>query len=189
MSVGPDRTALILIDVIADFFEPGAPNHYARSLEVLPAIRTLLDRARAGDRLVVHAVERHRPGLHDHEWRRLSPHSFVGSPEAAYVHGFEPDPTRVREVEVPKRRYSAFFATDLALLLDEQGIERIILVGVKTNVCLRATAQDGFGHGFDVVVPREATNSNRPSLEEASLEDISRYLGYVVDLRTALEML
>ena len=189
MSLGPDRTALVLIDVIDDFFAPGGQNYFPRSRDVLPAIRSLLDRARAGDRLVVHAVERHRPGLADHEWRRLPQHCLIGSADAAYVEGFAPDPTRAREIEVPKRRYSAFFATDLALTLAEQGIVRVILVGVKTNVCLRATAQDAFANGLDVVVPRQATNSNRPKLEDASLEDIARYLGDVVDLATAMDML
>ena len=88
-----------------------------------------------------------------------------------------------------KRRYSAFFATDLALFLREQQIERVIVAGVKTNVCIRATVQDAFAHGFAVVVPREATNSNRPHLAAASLEDIDRYFGAVVPLERALEML
>jgi len=89
----------------------------------------------------------------------------------------------------PKRRYSAFFATDLALFLHEQKIQRVVIAGVKTNVCIRATAQDAFASGFDVVVPREATNSNRPHLAEASLEDIDRYIGKVVSLEAALAML
>ncbi len=101
--------------------------------------------------------------------------------------GFEP--TGEREIVIGKRRYSAFFATDLALFLHEQKIERVILAGVKTNVCIRATAQDAFANGFDVVVPREATNSNRPHLAAASLEDIDRYIGTVVSLDAALEML
>jgi Isochorismatase family len=82
-----------------------------------------------------------------------------------------------------------FFATDLALFLREQGVERVIIAGVKTNVCIRATVQDAFANGFDAVVPREATNSNRPHLAEASLEDIQRYFGEVVSLDRALEML
>jgi maleamate amidohydrolase len=53
----------------------------------------------------------------------------------------------------------------------------------------RATVQDAFANGFDAVVPREATNSNRPHLAEASLEDIQRYFGEVVPLERALEML
>ena len=71
----------------------------------------------------------------------------------------------------------------------EQGIERVIIAGVKTNVCIRATAQDAFANGFDVIVPREATNSNRAHLAEASLEDIDRYIGKVTGLEETLEML
>ena len=99
------------------------------------------------------------------------------------------EPQGAREVLIGKRRYSAFFATDLALFLHEQTIRRVILAGVKTNVCIRASAQDAFANGFDVVVPREATNSNRLHLAEASLEDIERYIGSVVPLERALEML
>jgi nicotinamidase-related amidase len=75
------------------------------------------------------------------------------------------------------------------LFLHEQKIARVVIAGVKTNVCIRATAQDAFASGFDVVVPREATNSNRPHLAEASLEDIDRYIGSVAPLAAALEML
>ena len=68
-------------------------------------------------------------------------------------------------------------------------METVILAGVKTNVCVRATAQDAFAHGFAVVVAREATNSNRAHLAEAALEDISRYIGRVVPLEEAIELL
>jgi nicotinamidase-related amidase len=90
---------------------------------------------------------------------------------------------------LPKRRYSAFFATDLALMLREQGIRRVVVAGVKTNVCIRATIQDGFANGFHMLLPRAATNSNRPHLADASLEDIDRYFGWVTDLPTAVEAL
>ena len=101
--------------------------------------------------------------------------------------GFEP--RGPREILLPKRRYSAFFATDLALLLREQGVARVIVAGVKTNVCIRATVQDAFAHGFEPLVPREATNSNRPHLAAASLEDIERYFGRVVALDEAVAAL
>ena len=88
-----------------------------------------------------------------------------------------------------KRRFSAFFGTDLALFLHEQAVTRVVIAGVKTNVCIRATAQDAFANGFEPVIAREATNSNRPHLAEASLEDIERYMGRVVPLADAVEML
>jgi nicotinamidase-related amidase len=63
------------------------------------------------------------------------------------------------------------------------------VAGVKTNVCVRATIQDAFAAGYEVLLPREATNSNRPHLAEASLEDVDRYFGRVVSLDQALERL
>jgi maleamate amidohydrolase len=180
-------TALILVDVTNSFFLEGMPNNYPAAAEVLEPLRRLLAAARAAGRIVAHTVERHYPGFDDYEWRKLPRHHFIGDPDQQIFAGFEPKGER--EVLIGKRRFSAFFATDLALFLHEQKIQRIVLAGVKTNVCIRASAQDGFASGFDVVVPREATNSNRPHLAEASLEDIDRYIGSVVSLDEALEML
>jgi nicotinamidase-related amidase len=187
MSPLPAATALILVDVTNSFFQPGMPNHYPEAAAVLEPLRRLLAAARAAERIVVHAVERHYPGFDDFEWRKLPRHHFIGDADAAFFEGFTPE--GAREIVIGKRRFSAFFATDLALFLREQKIERVVVAGVKTNVCIRATAQDAFANGFDVVIPREATNSNRPHLAAASLEDIDRYIGKVVSLEEALDML
>jgi maleamate amidohydrolase len=157
-------------------------------VDVLEPLRELLATARAADRLVVHAVERHRPGLVDFEHRKIPAHCEIGDDQSPYVRGFGPSGSR-REIELPKRRYSAFHSTDLDLLLREQGVRTLVIAGVKTNVCVRATVQDAFAAGYEVVVPREATNSNRPHLAEASLEDIGRYFGSVVPLADALALL
>lgn len=178
-------TALVLVDVIASFFDDREPNFYPEALEVLEPIRELLHTARERGALVVHAVERHYPGLDDFEFGKLPRHHQIGDSDTEYVPGFEPHFESGREVEVPKRRFSGFYATDLDLLLREQGIRRVVIVGVKTNVCIRATAQDAFAGGFEVWVPRETTNSNRPHLAEASLEDIERYMGRVPSLAEA----
>jgi nicotinamidase-related amidase len=179
------RPALILVDVINSFFVEGMPNFYPEAGQVLVPLRRLLAAARGSGAIVVHAVERHHPGFDDFEWRKLPRHHFAGADDAAIFAGFEPAGSH--EIVVPKRRYSAFFATDLALFLNEQKVTTVVIAGVKTNVCIRATAQDAFANGFDVVVPRETTNSNRPHLAAASLEDIDRYLGKVVALAEALE--
>jgi maleamate amidohydrolase len=179
--------ALLLVDVTNSFFLEGMPNNYPEASAVLEPLKKLLATARAADRVVVHAVERHYPGFNDFEWRKLPRHHFIGDPDAEFFDGFAP--VGKREIVVGKRRFSAFFATDLALFLREQGVSQVVLAGVKTNVCIRATAQDAFANGFDVIVPHEATNSNRPHLAAASLEDIDRYIGKVVSLETALEML
>jgi maleamate amidohydrolase len=186
---GPDprhRLALVLVDVNNSFFDPAGAFFYPDAPLVLPAIGDLLHAARAGGRLVVHALEQHRPAINDHEWLGLPVHCVRDEFDARHFPGFEPVGD---EVVVPKRRFSAFFATDLALVLAEQGTRRIIVAGVKTNVCIRATVQDAFGYGLRPTVVRGAVNSNRPHLHEASLEDIGRYMGQIVDLPAAVEWL
>jgi maleamate amidohydrolase len=173
------RRALVLVDVNNAFFDPAGEFHYAAASEVLPGIRALLDAARGAGTLVVHVREAHHRGLDDFEWKKLPVHSIAGEFDAAPFPGFEAVPG---EPELGKRRYSAFFATDLELLLREQGIEEVIFAGVKTNVCIRASVQDAFAHGFRPVLVRGAVNSNRPNLHEASLEDVERYFGEVIGL-------
>jgi nicotinamidase-related amidase len=182
------RTALILVDVIRSFFDESQPNFYPEVQDVVGPLHSLLDTARTSGTLIVHAVERHYPGLADFEFGKLPRHHQIGDVDAEYLPGFEPRAV-ANEIEVGKRRYSAFYATDLALTLAEQGVGRVVVAGVKTNVCIRATVQDAFAGGFEPIVPREATNSNRPHLAEASLEDIDRYFGRVVALDEALELL
>lgn len=178
--------ALVLVDVNRSFFDPAGAFYYPAAAEVLPALGALLEAARAAGRLVVHARELHRPGLYDAEWAKLPVHCTTGAFDAEPYPGFEELPG---EPVVAKRRYSAFFATELALLLHEQMVRRAIVAGVQTNVCIRATVQDAFAYGFRALVVREAVNSNRPHLHAASLEDIERYLGEVVDLEAALALL
>ena len=182
-----EKTALILVDVINSFFEPGHPNYYEGVQAVVEPMRKLLEAARASAAIVVHAAEKHRRGFDDFEWKKLPVHHLAGAHDAAFFGEFRPEGPS--ETTVFKRRFSAFFATDLALFLAEQGVGRVVIAGVKTNVCIRATAQDAFASGFEPVIAREATNSNRPHLAAASLEDIARYMGRVVSLEEAVGML
>ena len=182
-----DRTrALVLVDVINAFFHQRGQFHYPEATEVLPGIRALLEAARAARRLVVHVREAHYPGLDDFETTKLPVHCIAGEFDAEPYVGFE---AAQGEPELGKRRYSAFFGTDLDLLLREQGIEEVIFAGVKTNVCMRASVQDAFAHGFRPVLVRGAVNSNRPNLHEAALEDVERYFGEVIDLDVGVRRL
>jgi maleamate amidohydrolase len=180
------RRALVLVDVNNAFFDERGQFHYPEADEVLPGIRAVLEAARASGQLVVHVREAHHPGLPDFEEKKLPRHCIAGEFDAAPVPGFE---AADGEPEIGKRRYSAFFATDLALLLTEQEVEEVIFAGVKTNVCMRASVQDAFAHGFRPVLVRGAVNSNRANLHAAALEDVERYFGEVIELDEALARL
>lgn len=178
-------TALVLVDVINDFFDPGGVNFHASYDHLHGAINQLVRVAVENGRPVIHAVERHRPGP-DFEFEKLPVHCLEGSWDAAVPSWlFEQE----QHVVVPKRRYSGFFGTDLDLLLRERKVRRLVVAGVKSHVCIRATIQDAFAFGYEALLPREATGSNRQNLHEASLEDIERYLGRVVSLSEGLKAL
>lgn len=182
------KTALIVIDMQNSFLHPDGENFYPEAADVIAPCLQLIEKARSANTLIVHVADRHREGFEDFEDKRLPRHCVSGGFHAEFFQGFGPG-TGSAEIEIVKRRFSAFFATELAVFLDEQSIDRVVICGVKTNVCVRATTQDAFAYGFEVCVVEGATNSNRRNLEEASLEDIERYLGSLVSLDDAMEML
>jgi len=179
-------TALILVDVINDFFHPQGHNYYPQYEAILAHIRRLLDVARRHGVVVIHAAEGH-PANHngDFEWKKLPRHCVIGSFETRPAPGID---IGEGEYAIHKRRYSAFFATDLDLLLRERDVYQLVIVGVKSHVCIRATAQDAFALGYDVIVVKEAVGSNHTHLHEASLEDIERYMGHVVPLEECIAL-
>ena len=181
-------SALILVDMQNSFLHPDGENYYPQPEGFLENVFLLLNAARSKGSLVVHTIDRHRRGFEDFESKRLPPHCLDDGFNAEYFDGFGPS-GRGNEIEIVKRRYSAFFATDLALFLNEQSVGRVVVCGLKTNVCVRATVQDAFAHGFGVFVVREATSSNRAILAKSSLEDIERYFGRVVSTSEALDLL
>lgn len=179
--------ALLLIDLQNSFFHEDGGNYYSESAEVLPALRELLQGARTAQRPVIFVAERHRPGLADFEETKLPVHCVDGEFDSQLADGFAPQGPG--EVLLPKRRMSAFQATDLDLLLRELDVGTLVIGGVKTNVCVRATVQDAFSLGYRCHVVRDAVNSNRRHLADASLEDIERYLGWVVPLEEGVRLL
>jgi nicotinamidase-related amidase len=180
------RRALLLIDVINDFFHPKGVNYHSEYDEILDWIKKVLTLARKKNLMVIHVRENH-PSQHldDYEFEKLPVHCTSDSSSIDWAPGIE---VLENEFIIEKRRYSAFFETGLNLLLKEAKIDQVIIVGVKTHVCIRATTQDAFGWGYRPMLVKEAVGSNYHHLHEASLEDIRRYMGSVLSYRE-LELL
>lgn len=180
--------ALLLVDMQNSFLHPEGENYYPQPEGFVDNVALLLNAARSKGSLVVHTIDRHRPGFTDFESKLLPPHCLNDEFNAEYFNEFGPS-GQGNEIEIVKRRYSAFFATELSLFLNEQSVDKVVICGLKTNVCVRATVQDAFAYGFNVHVVREATSSNRSQLAESSLEDIDRYFGQVISMEQALDLL
>jgi len=141
------RAALIVIDIQASTFIedsaersiPNMPGYRDRMLKARDAI----DAARASDIPVIFVQEVHRPdgvdfgreldGDEDVHCLEDDPRTALAVPEMG---------VRPGDYVVPKRRYSAFFGTDLEILLRGLKAETLILVGGLTDVCVHYTFVD-----------------------------------------------
>lgn len=84
---------------------------------------------------------------------------------------------------VVKKRRSAFFNTDMDVLLRNLKVERVIVCGVNTNTCVLSTIFEAFNRDFEVWVAKEAVQSQYgQDLHEFALQAIQRTLGNVVSL-------
>lgn len=145
-----ESTAVVVIDMLNDFVLPGAPLFVPGALALANRIATFLAKARERGVPVIYVCDRHDPD--DAEFKAWPPHCVHGTPGADVV-----DPLRPRTGEpcIPKRRYSGFFETNLDDLLRKFGVERLILTGLLTDICILITAIDAGQRGYQVVVPQD----------------------------------
>jgi len=152
------RTVLIAVDVQGDFLPGG-------SLAVddgFAVVEPLLREAATAD-VVVATRDWHTPD-HVSFAARGGPwpvHCVAGTPGAA----LHPDIDRIASVVVSKGNnpdvdaYSGFDGTPLAILLRGLGAKRLVVGGLATDYCVRATVLDALREGFAVSVPRDAVRA------------------------------
>ncbi len=181
------KTALIIVDMVRDFTDPNGLVFYPKNREILPNIREVLDECRKKEVLIVFMQHKNRKGKYDAKAAAMRPNCLEGT------FGIEIDPMLPVDEEkdyiIPKRRYSGFFATDLDLVLRENGVKNVIIVGTKTNCCIRATVTDAFYLDYEPYVVRECVATNSDVVNEVHLQDIDQYFGHVVDRKTLFAML
>jgi nicotinamidase-related amidase len=176
-----EGTALIIVDILFDFCDPEGLVYYPENREVLPRIAEVLNVCREHNKLVVFLQHCNRAGKPDEKASSMRPNCIEGT------RGIEIDPMLTvdpeRDYVIRKRRYSGFFGTDLDLVLRENHIRHLIVVGTKTNCCIRATVTDAFYLNYDPIVVRECVATNDETVNEVNLRDIDHYLGRVVSMQ------
>ena len=139
----PGRTALIVVDVL------GGPNPVAEPLRDMAANAVRLARAaRAAGAPVVFACDAHLPGT-DLELALWGEHSMRGTPDSRPLDAFE---AGEGDYIIPKRRYDAFFGTDLDITLRELGRDTLVVVGFDTNICVLHTLASAYFLGYRTIV-------------------------------------
>jgi isochorismate hydrolase len=85
-----------------------------------------------------------------------------------------------KDIILPKKRYSAFFETDLDKILRSRGVKDLIISGVMTNLCCETTARDAFMRDYRVFVLIDGTATGRNELHLASLKNLGFGFAYLL---------
>ena len=78
-----------------------------------------------------------------------------------------------RDYRIIKPRYSAFFHTELDLILRRLGVNTIVLAGTTTPNCIRTTCYDGISLEYNVAVLSDCTSSNTGEIQQSNLRDMA----------------
>ena len=190
------RPALIVVDILAGAFRGVAErpiDHMAGYAERMLQARPAIDRARACGIPVIFIQEVHRPDLVDFG-RELdgseTVHCLEDDPNTDIAReqmDFRPDDYLIR-----KRRYSAFFGTDLEILLRGLRIDTLLLCGGLTDVCVHYTFVDGHQSDYFCRVIEDAVAGSSERAHTGALEAMEylqagarRGLAEVLDAMTA----
>lgn len=181
-----ERPALILVDVINGFTNPACPLG-SESDSVVSACKSLLDIFRSKQLPVFFTTVVYRDESQARVFRQRVPALNVLKPDSEWV---KIDP-RVAPVDgesiIEKQWASGFFNTDLKQRLIDAGADSIVVGGLTTSGCVRATAVDGLQNDYRVVVPREATGDRNLAAHESNLFDLQAKYVDVLALEDVIE--
>ena len=183
------RPALILIDFVEAYFAPDSPL-FADVDPAREAAIELRDAARTAGVPVIYTNVVFHPSMRDggrfaQKVGALT--SFMrGNPLGDWAKGLEPAED---ELVISKQYASAFFGTSLASTLTANGHDSLIIAGLSTSGCVRATCVDACQHGFIPIVVEEAVGDRHDDVHRANLFDMNAKYGDVVGLAEARQHL
>jgi nicotinamidase-related amidase len=138
------------------------------------------------DDKVVFAVRHYRADGSDVERTRYDVWAKGGKPLSetcpasmsdAWPEEFRRDPS---DYVIVKPRFSAFFHTELDLILRRLGVDTVLLAGTTTPNCIRSTFYDALSLDYDAVLLSDCTSSVTPAVQQANLADMQRVGGRIM---------
>lgn len=162
-TIDPAKTVMIVVDMQNDFVAEGAMLRSAQAAAMVPKLAATLNFCRERGIRIIYTAHVHRKdgsdmGMYDDLYPPIANRASLvdGTPGVEIFDGLAPAPG---EHVIKKHRYSAFFATDLDLILREWGIDTVIVSGTTTENCCHATARDAMFHNYRVAFLSDCTGT------------------------------
>ena len=180
------KPALLIVDFVVAYLDPASPL-YAGVEDALASNERLLAAARKAGIPVLFTNVEYSPGGADGGvfYRKVPALKLFerGSPMGAFPASLQP---RAGELVITKQYASSFFGTTLAATLTAMGVDTLLITGLSTSGCVRATALDACQHGFLPFVVREACGDRHPGPHEANLFDLQAKYAEVISEAEAI---
>jgi len=165
-------TALLLIDVINDLDFPAGKALLEQARGAARQIARLKERARAAGVPVIYVNDNF--GRWRSDFRQQVEYCLRDGSKGKEIASFlRPEQD---DYFVLKPRHSGFYSTSLDVLLKQMGVNRLIITGFSTEICVIYTANDAYMRGFEIVVPEDCVAAESEEDSRRALEQMKRIL-------------
>jgi len=178
--IDPKHAGLLVIDI---------QNYFHRIIQpVLGNILEVIQSCRQGNIPIIFTQHGHTDpasdgGLLGKWWGQMI---IAGTEDWKFLPEIKIEP---EDTVLPKKRYSAFFETDLETTLRSKGIQDLIISGVMTNLCCETTARDAFMRDYRVFFLIDGTATGRSELHLATLKNLGFGFAYLLTCEELIKMI
>lgn len=165
--------ALLVIDMLKDFIDiGGALETGSAGRDIIPFIKEKISEFRKSDNPIIFICDSHE--RNDKEFEMFPAHCVKDTEGSRIIEELE-----VLEGDkiIKKRRYSAFYGTDLDLFLRDNNVDELYLLGVCTNICVLYTAADARNISYKVNVFKNGVASFSQEAHNFALKEMENTLG------------
>lgn len=169
------RSCLLIIDMEYGFLDKNSALYVKNGTKIVRNIKKILENFRKKNLPIIFIKREHRKSGVDIDKTRIK----IFNKNSGLILENDKSSEIIKELKpiknellVIKRRWSAFFGTELEILLKRLKIENLIVTGVQTPNCIRATVYDALSLDYNVIVISDATASSSQKIQKYNLSDM-----------------
>ncbi len=193
MTLRKKKACLLVIDMQNEFLSGSGLDFFHNAEDIVPNVKRVIAASREAGIPIIYTGHRHEDpavdgGMTAEWWPEIkSGRCLIKGRKGAEIFGALAP--RKGERVIWKHRYSAFYNTDLEVVLRGMSATDLIVTGILSNVCCESTARDAFMRDFRVFFLADATASSEPELHVAALKNLAYAFAYVLTADSLLKQL
>mgnify|MGYP001028469125 CR=1 FL=1 len=163
---------VIVVDMLVGFLDPSRPLYCGpTATAIVPRLRQLIEEELSKGSHIIYLVDTHTPD--DKEFQMFPPHCIAGTEESELIPELRGYPGEI----IRKTRYSGFYSTNLEARLRGLKPDKIIVMGVCTDICVMHTVADARNRDYVVEVPRDTIATFDQEAHAWALKHMEKILG------------